>query len=113
MKIAKVISVIGVIAMTAVILNGFVNGSFSEDGAELLANPWGVVSLVDLYVGFALFSLWIAFRETNLVLAIFWIILMMVLGFFTGSLYVLIALYKSNGDWALFFLGGRKAKYVS
>lgn len=112
MKIAKLISVIGLIAMTVVISNGFINGSFSRDGAELLANPWGIVSLVDLYVGFALFSLWIAFRETNLALASIWIILIMVLGFFTGALYVLVALYKSNGDWALFFLGGRKAKYV-
>jgi len=113
MKIAKLISAIGVIAMTAVILNGFINGSFSEDGAELLANPWGIVSLVDLYVGFILFSMWIAFREASLALTITWIILMMVFGFFTGALYVLIALYKSNGDWALFFLGDRKARYVS
>ncbi len=85
MKAAKLIAIIGIIAMTAVLVNGFVNGNFSQDGAELLANPWGIVSFVDLYVGFALFSIWIAFREKNLLLAIVWIVLMMVLGFFTGS----------------------------
>ncbi len=109
MKAAKWIAWLGLVAMTVVLLNGFINGDFSEDGSQLLANPWGVVSIVDLYVGFGLFSIWIAFREKNIILAIIWIILMMVLGFFTGSLYTLIALYQSKGDWLSFFLGGRKA----
>lgn len=107
MKIAKIIAWLGLLAMTAVLLNGFINGDFGQDGGELLANPWGVVSLVDLYVGFALFSIWIAVREKNVFFAIVWIVLMMVLGFFTGSLYVLIALYQSKGDWVRFFLGER------
>lgn len=112
MKIAKTISWIGLIAMTAAIMNGFVNGSFSQDGADLLANPWGVVSLIDLYVGFALFSIWIAFRETNTIQTVIWIILVMILGFFTGALYVLVALYKSDGDWAEFFLGKNRKQYI-
>jgi len=113
MKIAKIIAWLGLLAMTAVLLNGFINGNFGEDGSALLANPWGLVSLVDLYVGFALFSVWIAFRETNVIAAIFWILLMMVLGFFTGSLYMLIALYQSKGDWLTFFLGKRKETMLS
>ncbi|MFN2303330.1 MAG: DUF1475 family protein [Anaerolineales bacterium] len=113
MKIAKILAWLGLLAMTAVLLNGFINGNFGEDGSKLLANPWGVVSLVDLYVGFVLFSIWIAFREKNLLVAIMWIILMMVLGFFTGSLYTLIALYQSKGDWAKFLLGGRKEAFLT
>lgn len=107
MKIAKLIAWLGALAMLAVLLNGFIVGDFSRDGGELLANPWGIVSIVDLYVGFALFSIWIAFRETNILMAVIWIVLMMVLGFFTGSVYVLIALYSSKGDWVKFFLGAR------
>lgn len=112
MKIAKIIAWLGALAMTVVLLNGFIAGDFARDGAELLVNPWGIVSFVDLYVGFALFSVWIAFRETNLIMAIIWIILMMVLGFFTGSVYMLIALYTSNGDWGKFFLGGRYDQFL-
>lgn len=112
MKIAKIIAWLGVLAMTAVLLNGFVVGDFSRDGGELLANPWGIVSIVDLYVGFVLFSLWIAFRETKIITAVIWIVLMMVLGFFTGSVYVLIALYASKGDWVKFFLGGRTDQLI-
>ena len=112
MKIAKIIAWLGLLAMTAVLLNGFINGNFGEDGGELLRNPWGIVSLVDLYVGFALFSIWIALREKNLLPKIIWIVLMMILGFFTGSLYVLIALYRSKGDWVTFLLGDRKETWL-
>jgi len=108
MRIAKLIAWLGLFGMTAVLLNGFINGSFSVDGAALLINPWGIVSLVDLYAGFALFSIWIAFREKNNIAKVVWIILIMVLGFFTGSLYVLINLYTSKGDWLTFFLGARR-----
>lgn len=113
MKIAKLIAWLGFLGMTAVLLNGFINGSFGADGAELMANPWGIVSIVDLYAGFALFSLWIAFREKNLISAVIWIMLMLVLGFFAGSLYVLINLHRSRGDWLEFFLGGRKDALIS
>jgi hypothetical protein len=112
MKIAKIIAWLGLVAMTAVLFNGFINGNFGSDGAELMANPWGIVSLVDLYVGFALFSIWIAFREKTVTSAAIWIVLMMVLGFFTASLYVLIALYSSKGDWPEFFFGARKKQFV-
>jgi len=108
MKVGKMIAWIGLFAMTAVLLNGFINGSFTADGAALLANPWGIVSLIDLYVGFALFSMWIAFREKNKVLMVGWIAAMMVFGFFAGSLYVLVVFYQSKGDWLAFFLGSRK-----
>jgi len=108
MKLAKVLAWIGLLAMTVALLNGFINGSFTEDGNVILNNPWGIVSLVDLYVGFMLFALWIAFREKSLLSSILWIIALMVLGFFIGSLYVLLALYQSKNDWLSFFLGSRK-----
>ncbi|MCJ7695829.1 MAG: DUF1475 domain-containing protein [Anaerolineaceae bacterium] len=108
MKIGKIFAILGVIAMSLVLIFGFTTGDFAQDGGELLANPWGVVSFVDLYVGFTLFSLWIIFREKNSLKSIIWVVLMMVLWFFTASLYVLIHLVRSNGDWLWFFLGSRK-----
>lgn len=105
MKIAKFIALLGLIAMTAVLVYGFTQGNFSADGARILANPWGIVSLVDLYTGFTLFSAWIIYREDSWVSALLWTLGMMVLGFWTGSLYALMAMLRSKGDWRKFWLG--------
>ena len=112
MKAAKTISFMGFLAMSAVLVFGFIQGDFFEDGGAILDNPWGIVSLVDLYVGFVLFSLWIAFREKNMVLAAVWILAMMILGFFAGALYVFMHLVLSKGDVLQFFLGDRKKEVL-
>ncbi len=113
MKIAKLIAWIGLLAMTGILIYGFAVGDFGKDGAQILTNPWGKVSMVDLYVGFVLFSAWIVFRENSLPVSVIWVILMMVLGFFTASLYILIQIYKSKGDWLIFFLGQRKDELIA
>jgi uncharacterized protein YneF (UPF0154 family) len=105
MRIAKIISLLGVLAMTVVLVNGFTRGNFFGEGSQLTAMPWGIVSLVDLYTGFILFSGWIIYREESLAVAILWTIAMMVLGFFAGSLYTFIALQNSENDWRKFWLG--------
>ena len=107
MRIAKAIALLGFLAMTLALIYGFSVGNFLEDGAELLSNPWGIVSLVDLYVGFILFSGWIIYREKSVLRSIIWVFLMMVLGFFTGALYTLLALQSSDGDWRRFWPGNR------
>jgi len=93
--------------MTAVLIYGFTIGNFAEEGKQLLSMPWGIVSLVDLYVGFALFSGWIVYREKSAARSAVWVALMMALGFWTASLYTLIALQTSGGDWRRFWLGQR------
>jgi hypothetical protein len=107
MKVAKLLALLGILAMTGALFFGFTKGDFFVDGGEILANPWGIVSMVDLYVGFTLFSMWIAFREKNIIVSGIWIALMMVLGFFTGALYVLIQLFNCKGDMQKFFMGDR------
>lgn len=105
MRTAKIVSLLGVIAMTAVLVYGFTIGDFGGEGSQLLSMPWGIVSLVDLYTGFILFSGWIIYREDSLVIAVVWTVAMLTLGFFAGSLYAFIALQKSGGDWKRFWLG--------
>ena len=108
MKTGKLMAWVGLLVMTAGLANGFINGDFWVDGGKLLENPWGVMSLVDLYVGFSLFSMWIAFREKYLIGKVVWILAMMVLGFFAGALYILYAFYTCKEDWLTFFLGHRR-----
>jgi hypothetical protein len=105
MKLAKLIALLGLLAMTAALIYGFTIGDFFSEGSQLASMPWGIVSLVDLYTGFILFSAWIFYREQSAPVAILWTIAMMVLGFFAGSLYALINLYTSQGNWKKFWLG--------
>ncbi len=107
MKTAKLISLAGLLAMTGILVYGFTVGDFFVEGAKLLSMPWGIVSLVDLYVGFTLFSCWIVYREKALLPSVIWVILMMVLGFWAGALYTFLALQKSGGDWNKFWHGKR------
>ena len=109
MRIAKLVALLGLLAMTGVLIYGFAVGDFGTEGQVLLSMPWGIVSLVDLYVGFTLFSGWIIYREESLIQSVVWVILMMVFGFFTASLYVLIALQTSDGDWKRFWMGRRSS----
>lgn len=105
MRLAKLVALLGVLAMTVVLVYGFTAGDFFSEGSQLVAMPWGIVSLVDLYTGFTLFSAWIIYREKSLPVALLWTVAMLVLGFFAGSLYALINLYTSQGDWKKFWLG--------
>lgn len=107
MKLAKIISFFGILAMTVVILWAFISGDFASEGSKLLAMPWGIVSMMDLYVGFILFSMWIVYREKSVLPSILWVFFMLTLGFFTGSLYIFIALQKSGGSWQRFWHGKR------
>jgi hypothetical protein len=107
MRIAKLVAWLALLAMTAVLIYGFAIGDIGAEGGQLTRMPWGIVSLVDLYAGFALFSIWIVYRETRPLLAVVWVVLMMVLGFWTGALYTLLALYRCGNDWTRFWLGAR------
>jgi len=102
---ARLLALLCLLTMTGVLVYGFTVGNFNAEGQVLLSMPWGIVSLVDLYAGFALFSGWIVYRERSLVRATVWVLLMVVLGFFTASLYTLIALQTSGGDWRRFWMG--------
>ena len=56
--------VILTIIMGIALAYGFIVGDFWKDGGELMYNPWGIVPLFDVYVGFFFFIGWIAYRES-------------------------------------------------
>jgi len=107
MQLAKVVALLGMLAMGGALLYGFSQGDLGADGRVLFSIPWGIVSLIDVYVGFILFSAWVVFRERHLWVALVWVALIMVLGFFTASVYALVALHTSGGDWLHFWMGHR------
>jgi len=74
----------------------FNRGDIAEELALITSLPWGIVTLIDVYVGFILVSLWILWREGALIRALPWIILIMILGNIISCIYVLLALYRST-----------------
>jgi hypothetical protein len=108
MKYFKFVYYLCALAMILSLGNVFINGDFSIEGPALLSNDWGIMSIVDLFAGILVFSTWIVFREDNPLVIGVLIVLMGLFGFLTASLYILVNLYKANGDWAKFFLGNKR-----
>ena len=107
MLIAKIIAFAGMLAQGGILIYGFTQGDFSAAGGFFLHDPWGIVSLVDVYVGFAFFSGWVSYREKKWWIAILWIIAIMILGNFPAGLYAFLALQNSGNDWKKFWMGNR------
>lgn len=93
------------LAMAAALTWGFSVGDFWEEGAQLMRMPWGVISLVDVYAGVALFAGWIAFRERSPAKVAAWALSFIVLGNLATSAYALLALKASGGDMLQFWMG--------
>ena len=105
MKLAKAFAVTATLIMFFTLAYGFIAGDFFKEGSIIFALAWGKVSLIDVYIGFFLFSAWVLYREENWMTAAFWILLIMVLGNFITCFYATIALFKVNDDFKRFWLG--------
>ncbi len=105
MLIAKLIALLGALAQGGILIYGFTQGDFGTAGSFFFNDPWGIVSLVDVYVGFLFFSVWVVYREKNLIVALLWVISIMILGNFPAGVYAFIALQTSQNDWKRFWMG--------
>lgn len=105
MKAAKVFAITVTLIMFVMLVYGFSAGDFFSEGSSLFSMAWGKVSLIDVYLGFFLFSAWVLYREEKWMTAALWILSIMVLGNFITGLYATIALYNSGKDFKHFWLG--------
>jgi hypothetical protein len=96
---------IGFLIMSGAIVYGFLQGDFAAEGRTLLSIAWGRVSLIDVYLGFIIFSAWILYRQGWTFSGFVWLLLMLIFGNATASLYILKSLVESGGDWNRFWLG--------
>jgi hypothetical protein len=107
MQIAKVISALVFLVMLGMLIYGLAVGDFFREGVQIAALPWGQATLVDVFIGLTLFSIWVVYRERSRARSLIWIVLLFALGNLTSALYVFMALQKSGGDWNRFFHGQR------
>lgn len=91
----RVFSVVAVLVMAGVIAFGFVSGDFTSEGSQIWVLAWGKVTLVDLYVGLAIFGVWVAVRERRIVSTVIWWIALVVLGNLAAAVYLAWAAFTS------------------
>jgi hypothetical protein len=104
MSAIRLLSVLLVLVMIGTIVMGFVSGDFTDEGSEIIGLAWGRVTLIDLYVGLALFGAWVAFRERKWGRTLFWWVALVTLGNLATAFYVAVAAFRSN-DLAELLLG--------
>lgn len=107
MKLAKGLAWLGLTIISGAIIYGFLYGDFMADGAELLSNVWGRVTLIDIYISFFVIIGWVVYREKHMVWKIVWPVLILTLGSYAICLYILIALYRCHNNPRIFFMGKR------
>lgn len=101
------VACIGLLAMVTGIGFGAINGHLVQEFAAMMDMPWGMVTVIDLYVGLGLVAAWVWWRERNALVAIAWSVSLVFGGNIVTCLYVLLAMRRSGGDAAAFWHGDR------
>ena len=81
-------------------------GNIGDEGRWILDNPWGRMSLLDIYGGVALIAGWVVLREKHPWSVVLWLPVFVVLGHAGTALYASIAAYRSDSARS-FLLGAR------
>ncbi len=89
--IVRIVGALMAGGMLLAIAWGFVDASFGDDGAQLLALTWGRVTLIDLYLAFLFAWIWIAWRERTWPRRLVWLLLVVTTGSLAIGLYLLLA----------------------
>lgn len=100
-----VLALTGAGVMLLAIAYGATSGELAAEGGAILGMPWGVVTLVDVYVGLALFSGWVLWREGSSRAAVAWIAAILTAGNLATCCYVLKAAMESRSDPDTFWMG--------
>jgi len=68
--------------------------SVFQAGRGLWPDPWFLTTLLDAYLGFLIFYVWVAYKERTTLSRILWFLLIMPLGNMAAAFYVLLQLGK-------------------
>lgn len=99
---------IGLIMLMGLIY-GLIYGNLREDGFLLFTLVWGKIAILDVYVGFFLFGIWIYFREQNVSRFLIWFITLLCIGNLISVIYIVHAMHTSEYDFRKVMLGNYKS----
>lgn len=92
--------------MFAAIGMSIATGDLASEGSDLLALPWGRMSLIDLYAGVILLFGWVVLRERTIWVALAWLPVFVLLGNAGTALYATIAAFRAD-DVSVFLAGAQ------
>jgi hypothetical protein len=95
------------VVMAGALAYGAAAGDLWAEGGALVDMPWGLVTLVEVYVGLTLFACWVLWREASRLEAAAWLVAAALGGNIVSCAYVLLALRRSRGDAEAFWMGAR------
>ena len=107
MKMIQVGGAAVALVMLAIILWAASRSSIADDFSVIADRPWGIVSLVDLYLGLAMAAAWVVYRESSAPTAIAWILALLLLGNLALGVYLFVAGAQAvrHDDVAVLFHG--------
>lgn len=92
MIITRLLTALGGLGLGVLIVLAVSGGDFGAAGSWLMADPWGRVTLFDLYLGFFFLAVIIALFERKSWRAALWIIPLPVLGNIWAAVWLVFAL---------------------
>jgi hypothetical protein len=61
---------------------------------EVVTHPWFIATLVDAYLGFLTFYVWVFFQQTAWLSRLTWLVAILLLGNIAMAIYCLVALFR-------------------
>ncbi len=71
---------------------------FYKTPQALVTHPWFIATLVDTYLAFFTYWLWVAYKEASALKAAVWLVLIFALGNIAMAAYALITLFRLPPD---------------
>ncbi len=106
---ARALAILAALLMAAALVFGFVSGDFGREVRALAGMPWGIVAMIDVYIGLLFFSAWMIFREQSRLKGALWFIAFLGLGNLATAVYLIKALNEARGRVAVFLYGPGRA----
>ncbi|XP_059453060.1 uncharacterized protein LOC132183698 isoform X2 [Corylus avellana] len=102
-------SVLGFLMLGTLIYTLLTDGSpFRQE----LLTPWMVATLIDFYINVVALSVWVTYKESSWISAIFWIILLICFGSITTCFYIVWKLFQLSSEHPVYLVlsnsGNRK-----
>ncbi|XP_068491635.1 uncharacterized protein [Phaseolus vulgaris] len=88
-------TVVGLLMLATLLYTLFTDGlPFHKE----LLKPWMGATLIDFYINVVALGIWVAYKESNFISSILWIVLLVFLGSITTSAYIVVQFLKLSSQ---------------